>query len=90
MDQTEFQQLVMAKLEKDCPDTIISYLGEYKGQLAFSIDEKPAPGFSVAVTGFPVYALVLLGDFEHCRLVSDVDMKITKFFIKKHNQYIDP
>ena len=80
MDQTEFQQLIKSKLERDCPDTIISYLGEYKGQLAFSIDEKPAPGFSVAITGFPVYALVALGDLEHYRLVSDLDLKITDHF----------
>ncbi len=80
MDQTEFQQLVLHKLEKECPNTIVTYLGEYEGLLAYSIDVQLAPGARYAITGFPVYALVEPGDFERYRLVSDMDFKITDHF----------
>ncbi len=81
MDQTEFQLWMKSKLEKECPHTAVIFYGEYDGYLTFALITEQNPKYvGYAVTGFPVYALVLLGDFEHCRLVSDVDMKITKFF----------
>ena len=80
MDQTEFQQVILQKLEKDCPNSNITYLGDYDGQLAFSIKLRTKLGVRFVVTGYPVYALVEPGDFERYRLVSDLDFKITDHF----------
>lgn len=80
MDQTEFQQVILQKLEKDCPNSNITYLGDYDGQLAFSIKLRTKPGVRFVVTGYPVYALVEPGDFERYRLVSNLDFKITDHF----------
>ncbi len=81
MDQTEFQQLIKSKLERDCPHTAVIYRGVYDGCLTFALIPEHNPKFvGYAATGFPVYALVRPGDFEGYRLVSDLDLKITDHF----------
>ncbi len=83
MEQTEFQQQVQRKLEKEFTTANVTFLGYYKGQqLAFAIDEKPADDDddSIALTGYYNYVLVDPGDFEHYHLITDTDFEITDYF----------
>ncbi len=85
MDQTQFQQQMQHRFEKSFPTAYVTFLGYYKGQLAFAIDEKPADDDddgddSIVLTGYPVYVLVAPGDFEYYHLITDIDFKITDYF----------
>lgn len=81
MEHIELQKLIQGRLEKECPNTLITYLGKYKGQLTFSLEEEPDDEDGYFISGYPVFALVSPDDLEHVRLVSDLDFEITDYFL---------